>query len=100
MPERLNRVEVATRYGTVEIPWTARDAILDELRGLENARSTVEAFDAVGASWPVNLDRQGKLAVLDAIQTIAKRVPEGYGRLDPQLAHLRHSLVDELDARE
>jgi hypothetical protein len=100
VPERLNRVEVATRYGTIEIPWTARDAILDELRGLGSARSTVEAFEAVGASRPVNLDRAGKAAVVDAIQMIAKRVPEGYGGLDPQLAHLRHSLVDELDASE
>lgn len=97
MPERLDNVQVTTNYGTVEIPWDAREAILAELRGLESARGAVDAFEAVGASRPVELDRDGKLAVLDAITVIASNAG-GYDKIDPQLFALRNYLVDELDA--
>jgi hypothetical protein len=98
MPDRLDRVQVTTRYRIVEISWTERDAILDELRTLESARSAVEAFKAVGASRPVQLDTEGKAAVVDAIRVIANNAG-GYDKIEPELFELRNNLVDELGAR-
>jgi len=97
MPGRLDSVEVSTRYGPVEIPWAARDEILDELRHLDTARPTVAAFEAVGASRPVELDRAGKVDVLDAIKVLAANAG-GLDKIDPGLEQLRHHLVDEFDA--
>lgn len=61
MPGRLDRVSVGTQYGTVAISWEARDAVLAEFRAV------VSAFEAVGASRPVMLDRAEKRIVLEAI---------------------------------
>jgi hypothetical protein len=99
MPERLDRVEVATRYGVDPISWTAREAILDELRHLESASDAVAAFQAVGASRPVEVDTSQKLAVLDAISVIANNAG-GYDKIEPELFALRNDLVDELQAGE
>ena len=98
MSERLDRVQVETRYGSVVISWAAREAILDELRGLESARGAVAAFEAVGASRPVELDQEGKSAVLDAIVAIADK-GAGYHRIQPGLFRLRAQLRDELRRR-
>lgn len=95
MPERLDRVQVATRYRVAEISWSAREAILDKLQLLESARGTVEAFKAVGASRPVKLDREGKADVVDAIRVIANNAG-GFDKIEPELFELRNDFVDEL----
>jgi hypothetical protein len=50
-------------------------------------------FDAIGSSRPVNLDRKGKIVVLDALWGLS----EGTGA-DPQLQELQGKLKDEITA--
>jgi hypothetical protein len=94
VPERLDHVSVATRYGSVAIPWDARDALLDEFRNV------IREFQAVGASRPVNLDSAGKRLVVEAIHAMAEKAEDGFDGLDSQLVQLRHKLVDELNPPE
>ena len=50
-------------------------------------------FDAIGSSRPVNLDRKGKIVVLDALWGLS----EGTGE-DSQLQELQNKLKDEITA--
>jgi hypothetical protein len=51
MPERLDRVAIATSRDVIELPWASRDSLLHEIRNLgENAKPIRTAFEAVGAS--------------------------------------------------
>jgi hypothetical protein len=65
---RLNRVLVAIKPGVVQIPWESRDRLLDELRRHDSGRTVVAAFEAVGATRPVELDDGGKVLVVDTIR--------------------------------
>jgi hypothetical protein len=66
---------------------------------MERSGSAVGAFEAVGAWRPVELDREGKLAVLQAIRVIAENTAGGYPNIDQQLFELRNNLVDDLGLR-
>ncbi len=96
MPERLDRVTIRVGRDLIEIPWSSRDALLDEIRHLDSAKPVVAAFEAVGASRPVALEQDGMALLVQTIHVMSSnaggmhRVPEG-------LADLRHALVDELD---
>jgi hypothetical protein len=81
-------VTVSTRYGVVEISWAARDALVEEIRRRGSGDFVVRVFEAIGASRPVNLDRKGKIVVLDAL----------WGLADPQLQELQDKLKDEITA--
>ena len=96
MPERLDRVHVATSNGSIEIPWTTRDEILERLRQRRDALPIIRAFEAVGATRPVELDTNGKALLIEALgswidRADANEVPAG-------LAELRTALLDDLDA--
>ena len=67
VPERLDRVAIQTSRGAVELPWSSRDELLREIRHLESAKPVVAAFDSVGASRPVELDREGMVLIVEAI---------------------------------
>lgn len=86
-------VTISTRYGPVEISWAARDRIVEEIRRRGGGDFVVRVFDAVGASRPVNLDRTGKIVVLDALWGLAED-----GRSYPQLRELQDKLKDEIRA--
>jgi hypothetical protein len=86
-------VIVSTRYGSVEISSAARDALVEEIRRRGSGDFVVRVFGAIGASRPVNLDRKGKIVVLDALWGLA----EG-GETDPQLGELEDKLRDEITA--
>jgi hypothetical protein len=90
---RADEVTVGTRYGPVEISWAARDALVDEIRRRGSGEFVARVFDAIGAARPVNLDRKGKIVVLDAIWGVAETAG---GDLDPQLQELRDRLTDEI----
>jgi hypothetical protein len=90
---RADSVTLATRYGPVEIPWAARDALVEEIRHRGSGELVGWILDAVGASRPVNLDREGKIVVLDAIWGVGERAG---GDLDPQLQELRDRLTNEI----
>jgi hypothetical protein len=99
MPDRLDRVTVTTRYGDVELPWASRDALLQEIRHLESARSTIAKFEAVGATRPVVLEPDEKNLVVEAIHVMSRNAG-GMQNLPEGLEQLRHNLVDELTAPE
>jgi hypothetical protein len=84
-------VTITTRYGPVTISWAARNALLEAMRDKEG-EFTTRVFDAIGASRPVNLDRKGKIVLLDAIWTLAERSTE----LDPQIRELQDKLTEEI----
>lgn len=94
-PERGEAVTVATRYGPVEISWPARDALLEEIRRRQSGDLVVRIFEAVGASRPVSLDRNGKIVVFDAVWAVAESAG-GYDRLEPQLRELHDRLKEEI----
>ena len=89
---------VATRYGPVEIPWAARDALLEEIRRRQTGDLVVRIFEGIGASRPVNLDRKGKIVVFDAIWALAESAG-GYELIDAQLRELQDRLKDEITER-
>ena len=91
MPERLDRVAISTKSGTVELPWTSRDRLLHEIRNLDGAETIRHAFEAVGASRPVPLSDTDKALLVGAIDGWAASVtvdelPEGVWALRSALA--------------
>lgn len=96
MPERLDRVQITTSSGTLEIPWETRDQILEQLGKRRDALPIIRAFEAVGATRPVELDTMGRALLVEALgswidRLDADQVPAG-------LAELRTALLDDLDA--
>jgi hypothetical protein len=95
MPERLDRVAIATSRGTFELPWSSRDQLLHEIRSLGSAEPIRNAFRAVGASRPVPLSRADQLLLFDAIDAWAQSVT--VDNLPVGVWQLRCALVDEFD---
>ena len=63
MPERLDIITVQTRHRFLPMPWDSRQALLAELRRDDALRPTVTAFEAVGATRPVEIPHaQGRTA--------------------------------------
>ena len=90
VPERIDRVQVTTRHGSVEISWASRQAIVHELHGLELSAVALRAFEATGTSRPVQLDRLSIAVVIDAINVLAG-VAGGVRHLEPGVASLNAS---------
>lgn len=97
VPQHLDRVRVATRHGSVEISWAGSQAIVHVLHQNELSRTALRAFEAVGASQPVQLDRMGIANVIDAINVLAEKAG-GVRHLEPGLAKLQRELTKELYA--
>jgi hypothetical protein len=94
-PSRLDHVQVHTADGPITISWDARDQLLERMRHLDTAAPVVRAFEAVGATRPVELYPEGKRLVLDVIETWGR--DEGdIERLPDGIPVLRHALADEL----
>jgi hypothetical protein len=92
-PGRGADVTVSTRYGPVQISWAARGRLVEEVRGRGSGDFVVRVFEAIGASRPVNLDRKGKIVVLDALWGLAEKAGTY-----PQLRELQDKLKDEITA--
>jgi hypothetical protein len=88
-------ISVETHSGPVEISWASREALLDEIRLRESGEDVVRSFEAVGASRPVSLDREGKIILFDALWAMANAAG-GYQLIDPQLRLLQDKLKDEI----
>lgn len=93
MPERLDRVTIATSRGDIAIPWASRDALLQEIAHLDS-KTIKAAFDADGASRPVELSREDKTSLLNCLNHWYARV--GYSRLPAGLWDLRNGLANDL----
>jgi hypothetical protein len=93
--ERPDLVAVATRKGTVDISYAARDALLDAIQRRGEGQEVVRAFEASDAAGRVNLDREGKIVVFDALWSMAEAAG-GDDLIDSQLRELRDALKDEI----
>jgi hypothetical protein len=89
----MNRVLVAVPGAEVVVPWESRDALLDELRRRDDAGEVIAAFEAAGATRPVELDVYSQVVVVETIRDMQRR-PEG--GLPDGLRDLLAALVDEL----
>jgi len=96
MPERRDRVAIATSRDVIELPWASRDSLLHEIRHLGgNAKPIRAAFEAVGASRPVELSRADQTTLFSAIELWADSVT--VEALPPGIWRLRCALADQLD---
>jgi hypothetical protein len=94
--ERLDRVAIATSRDVVELSWASRDSLLHEIRNLgENAKPIRAAFEAVGASRPVELSDAEQTTLFSAIELWADSVT--VEALPPDVWRLRCALADQLD---
>ncbi len=97
MPERLDRVQIATTRqtpGPVQISWAARDQLLARLRGTAAGDAVVEKFQGSGASSAVTLTLEEKRhvdVVLDAwlVEVDVDGLPDG-------IFALRNAILDDL----
>jgi hypothetical protein len=91
--DRGGAVVVGTRYGPVELSPAARDALVEEIRRRGSGDFVARVFAAIGGARPVNLDRKGKIVVLDALWGLSEDAGS-----DPQLRELQDKLKDEITA--
>lgn len=99
MPERLDRVAIATSRDVIELSWASRDSLLHEIRNLgENATPIRAAFEAVGASRPVELSRAEQTTLFSAIEIWADSVT--VEALPPGIWRLRCALADRVDGAD
>lgn len=109
MPERLDRVTVALKRGSVVFSWEARQALLARLfhaniknRVIAQGTSTdhiIRAFEAVGATLPVELTKPQRLLLLHVLRTWSENerwALEPDERMPEELAVLRNALSDEV----
>jgi hypothetical protein len=92
---RLGPVAVETREGPVAISWAARDLLLAAIRTRGADEAVVHAFETAGDSDRIELDREGKIVVYDALWALFESMD--IAELgDPQLLLLRDRLKDEI----
>ena len=96
-PHRIRHFSIALSDKTVELPWTTRAPLLARIRGHDAALQVVLAFEAVGATQPVQLQPAGKRVLLQVVEAwyaevTMKGLPAG-------VWELRNELLadDELD---
>jgi hypothetical protein len=87
MAERLDRVQVATRYRVVEITWHERDVLLEELAFAPGMMAVRRKFEAAAASRPVELDDNQQADLRKALDDWGSDTlqPDGIARLHAAL---------------
>ena len=100
MPERIDRVTIALREKDVVISWAARDALIDQLPGLETGAAIRAIFEGVGASSPVQLTDDQKVELLRVIDVWAEQTDGGYEALSDGIVDLRTALIEDVHEAE
>ena len=100
MPERIDKITIATGRDTLTMPWSTRVALLDELQRYETGYTIRDAFTAVGASSPVRLNNEQKTELLRVIEIWSERTEGGMRGLPEAILALRNALIDDLDDSE
>ena len=96
MPERLDRVAIATSRGTIDIPCASRDALLQQIKLEDTGQAIRFAFIAVGASSrPVELKFEDVALLVQAIGRWMRKVG-GPSELPPGIYELRRALMVDL----
>jgi len=67
MPERFDRVTVNIPDGDVTISWATREVLMGLFAEDESAAGIRARFEAVGASRPVDLTRDERVALRDML---------------------------------
>jgi hypothetical protein len=89
-PHRIRHFRIALSANTVELPWSSRAPLLDRLREHDAGLQVVLAFEAVGATQPVQLKQAEKRVLLQVLeawlyQATAEGLPPGVGELRDEL---------------
>jgi hypothetical protein len=93
----IHRVQIALSRGTFELPWSSREALLDELAHQDSMQDIRDAFQAVGTSRPVKLNQAQKMALTLVIEVWGGEVEGGLtGGLPEGIFELRNALLDDL----
>jgi hypothetical protein len=97
VPERLDRVFVmlATRREPFALHWDAREQLLAQARRSKRLAHVVAAFEAVGASRPVQLTGPDKRLLVQLIDAWSAR-EETISSLPAGIWDLRMALADDL----
>jgi hypothetical protein len=95
----IDEVRIELRRAIVSIPWSSRDALLEQLgtRGsMNDVRDVRDAFLAVGTRRPVRLTDPQKLGLRNVITFWATEMGGSYGDLPEGIHALRNALQDDL----
>ena len=87
---RLDYIEIEVNDGTVTLPWYSRETLLREIGSTEDPEEIRSAFEAAGATGPVELtdeQRSELLHILDlwCQRDTAEGLPEGVDDLRREL---------------
>ena len=96
MELRSDEVRIALRRGIVSIPWSSRDALLEQLRDQDSMSDVRDAFQAVGTTQPVRLTDPQKLGLRNVITFWANEMGGSYDDLPEGIYALRNALQDDL----
>ena len=99
MPAHLNRITVALSGREVFLRWDTRQALMARMRYVGGTDRLLDAFDAVGASRPVDLGPGHRDALLQVLEYWASGLDD-YGAIPPELLELRDALIDDFDGTE
>jgi hypothetical protein len=95
MPERLDRVTVALGDREVIVSWNTREALMAQMQDFD-ATELREAFDAVGATRPVELGPSQRDALLQLLEAWSRDEDP----MPKELVELRDALIDGFDETE
>ena len=93
---RTDEVRIELRRGIVSIPWSSRDALLEQLGNLDSMSEVREAFQAVGTTQPVRLTDPQKRGLRDVINFWANQMGGSYDDLPEGIYDLRNALQGDL----
>ena len=96
---RIDEVRIELRSGIVSIPWSARDALLEQLGkrdSMTEVRDVRDAFLADGTTQPVRLTDPQKLGLRNVITFWANRTGGSYDDLPEGIYDLRNALQGDL----
>ena len=92
----INHVQVSVGRGTITLPWTSRQELLEESRRVEGMHAMRDAFETVGTSRPVSLTRRDKVGLVEVIDLWAGDTEGGFGGLPEGIVELRDALQYDL----
>ena len=98
---QIDEVRIELRRGIVSIPWSSRDALLEQLGNRDSMNDVGDVRDALLAAettQPVRLTDPQKLALRNVITFWANEMSGNYDDLPEGIWDLRNALQDDLPA--
>ena len=95
MERGADELRIELRRGIVTIPWSSRDALLEQLGQLDSTIELREAIQA-GTTEPVGLTDPQKLGLRNVITHWANQLGGSYDDLPEGIYDLRNALQDDL----